>query len=124
MELRIQLREYPLGAAIFLENVDKGVIIGNECNDSSYGIYLDSSTDLIIKRNVISGNRHQGIYLREANNNFIEDNVVWRNTDGIRLYHSDNNVISNNNILYASYGIVLRYCNRNIVRNNKITQKI
>ncbi|MEM3905881.1 MAG: NosD domain-containing protein [Nitrososphaerota archaeon] len=115
---------YPWGAGIFLENVANGTIVGNECNDSNYGIYLDSSTSIIIKRNVMSKNRYQGIYLREANNNVIEDNSILHNSEGIHLYSSNNNTVANNSILYDSYGIVLRGSDHNVVRNNKITRKI
>ncbi len=96
------------GYGIYIGNVTKHFTIryssihsaeGNSLNyyrDS--GIYLFNASNGLIKNNVLTDNRY-GIYLHESSDNTIKENVISRNAGpGIFLLESESNDISKNQI--------------------------
>jgi len=111
------------------------------------GIRLDSSSDNIIKSNVLCGNTNAGIAaMFYCNDNIIKDNEIYGNQYGIATTYycnynelkdnyihdnsvyairlavgSNHNLIKNNRIIDNTYyGVVLDLCGYNTVKDNTI----
>ena len=98
---------------------------GNLSRDAGIDIRSDLAT---IKSNILIDNR-VGIYLDDADNNIIMDNIILNSSeygqysgDGIWLSHSsDNNTVANNAIFNGDYhGIAVSYSRDNNLSQNTI----
>jgi len=96
------------GYSIYIGNVTKHFIIryssihsarGNSLNyHRDSGIYLFNASNGLVKNNVLTDNRY-GIYLHDSSDNTIKENVIYRNVGpGIFLLGSESNDISKNQI--------------------------
>jgi parallel beta-helix repeat protein len=90
--------------------------------NSSWGIYLGSSSNNILSSNSIKSNTY-GIDLdATSNNNIISSNNVTANSLGVFLYTSSNNTLSNNSIRLNTEGInIYNSSANNILSGNDIT---
>jgi parallel beta-helix repeat protein len=77
-------------------------IIGNIVSDNgdyAVGIFLNESSNNIIKNNHIYRNGNEGIYLARSMNNFIQNNSIFNNGHcSIVISHSSYNRIINNSM--------------------------
>lgn len=79
---------------------DKNTITGNICNNSQYGIYLDSKDDNVITGNNCHDNAKNGIHLNTGFNNIITGNICYRNSGNgvyLKLNNTSRNTIIGNN---------------------------
>jgi parallel beta-helix repeat protein len=101
----------------------KGYNITGDRTGSDYGVSLNSRTNITI-RNCWIDSFYYGIYLKNVNNSFIENNTIFNSSsDGILFYwlssSSNNNTIENNTLRDNGDGIKIRISDRNnIIRNN------
>jgi parallel beta-helix repeat protein len=88
---------------IGLLNINSATIANCEIKNNYFeGINPVQSTNILIKRNLISGNL-QGIYLNQASNNIIRENHISGNTRGVEIRtNSNTNQIYHNNILNSA----------------------
>ena len=86
------------------------------------GIRLDSSSNIVISGNVITNNTW-GIWLEQASNNAIRENIIANSSDtGIYLGASNNNIVSSNIIVNNTYGMWLERSSTNdTIRGNIVT---
>jgi len=86
------------------------------------GIYLNSSSNIVIRGNIVTNNT-SGMWLKKASSNVIDENVITNSTiDGIYLGASNSNEFSGNLIVNNTYGIWLeRFSNKNVIRGNTVT---
>ncbi len=82
------------------------------------GIGIDSSSDITISANNITGNRYHGIDLYRSTSNTAYGNNITANSYGIDILLSSNNVIYGNNITNNGYGIDLDASSNNTIYNN------
>ncbi len=84
---------------IELINVSNSQIIGNNCSNNNFGIFLDPSTNNEISGNIITNNGQYGIILDVADNNLIYNNTIIGNNinafDNGSSNNWDNGVIGN-----------------------------
>lgn len=108
--------------SILVDNVtlDGFIIKSSNTANSTKGVYIKSDNNKIINCSIIS--HYRGIYLYNAKNNFICNNIFQRNKlSGIDLIRSDkNHVISNNFYNNEVYAVNLWNSNRNIIEKNNI----
>ena len=85
------------GGQVILVNC-KGILVENqELTNASVGVEVAFSSNITIRNNTCSNNRHGGICLSGSSNSSISSNTCSNNQDdGIRLLYSSNNSISNN----------------------------
>lgn len=104
-------------AGIRLNGVNNGQIIDNYCYSNSRGIWIFSSSDNVIRGNIIRNN-HYGIELRDGNYNTISGNVVNRSrVDGITIVRSISNNFSNN-IINGGCFRIWGYSLQHLISNN------
>ncbi|MDH5450534.1 MAG: right-handed parallel beta-helix repeat-containing protein [Candidatus Bathyarchaeota archaeon] len=84
-----------VGCGFNVTNVSNATIQHTHIRQFECGIYLSSSTHIIIKNNTMANNI-QGILLEYSSDNSISGNNVTDNSDGISLDESANNVLRNN----------------------------
>ncbi|HIH92940.1 TPA: hypothetical protein HA338_02505 [Methanosarcina acetivorans] len=106
---------------IYLENVSKALISGNNISSNSFGVYLLDSSNNTLANNSVSMSRI-GVLLWNSSNNRLNNNILNLNNHyGILLYEfSSNNELSNNtaNWTYAGFGIELFFSYNNTLVNN------
>lgn len=86
------------------------------------GIYLESSTGILISKNNMTENRFYGVWLYYSSNNTIVGNNLTHGGYGIWLYYSSNNRISGNAATDNSNGIGLySFSNSNEVTMNEMS---
>lgn len=82
------------------------------------GIYLDNVEKALVMNNT-AFNCSTGLYLSYADNSTIKDNSFYENNNGIYVNLGENNTIENNNCSYnVNDGIVLSHGHRNRLRGN------
>jgi parallel beta-helix repeat protein len=86
---------------------------------TTYGIYLDGSTNSTIQNNNIADNT-VGILLMFSSNNMLMNNNITNNEVGTYLYMSSNNSIYGNNVANNKDGIKLEYSSNNTLRGNNM----
>lgn len=95
-------------------------IINNIVSSSRENIYVKTS-DNIIKGNIINNSQlYNGLYIYDASNNTIENNILRNNKmSGLGLNYANNSIIVNNTISSnENYGIELYSSNSNTIENN------
>ncbi len=110
---------------VILGNVSWLNIENLNLSDSSVGIVIGYSSNILISNNNISNNNIRGIYLEDSSYINIQDNNISYNRWGVALYQSINNKILRNNITNSIQdGIIFQASsNNNLVSNNKIYNK-
>ena len=85
------------------------IIIGeNSCyNNNINGIYLYSTTSVTVDNNILLNNYENGIFIRNSAGTVITTNLCSNNTNGIKIDQSPNVIVFNNtcgnNSLYGIY---------------------
>jgi parallel beta-helix repeat protein len=105
---------------------DNVEISGFTIQNSTYGIWLESSDGCTISRNIILDNC-DGIYLTDSNNNAIINNILFNNVwyfSGIHLSSSHDNVIRDNDLVENSVGVHLSDSNNNQIYHNNFVDSI
>jgi parallel beta-helix repeat protein len=89
----------------------------------SYGIWLDSSSNITLSGNNVTRNSDSGIQLDSSSDNVLSGNNVTANYwEGITLYRSSDNILSGNNITTnKAYGIWLKYSSNITLSGNNVT---
>jgi parallel beta-helix repeat protein len=100
-----------------------GVLDSNNCTNNYDGIYIESSSDIIVMNNSCNSNDYNGIDVEYSSGILIEDNECsyQNNGSGIYLYSSSDSTVSGNNCSYSasSDGIDLdTSCSNNFVFRN------
>lgn len=102
-------------------NISGFTVMGGIKNTTMYkgGIYIDEASNCIISNNIVSNNGN-GIYLfYPANNNILIDNTVKSNIyNGILVSFSNYNTMNGNIVFDNPSGIAIRGSNNNIVERN------
>jgi parallel beta-helix repeat protein len=93
---------------------------GNDC-----GLLLDHSVDGNINSNIFAGNRI-GMYLLFSEQNHLEDNVVFSNTEnGIWLWYSGHNTLRRNSMFNSTYSFgVFGNCFGNFDNSIDVTNNV
>jgi len=98
------------------------VIKGNTLKYSQMynGIYIYNASDNLVEDNVIENNKVSGIGLNEASNNSIVNNILSSNEEyGIEVYLSNSNTIENNTASSNSInGLYLEASSDNSIKDN------
>jgi len=107
------------GDGIYLENVQNGQIISNNCsNNTASGIHLKNCDDLEVSNNILNQNI-DGIYIDDSRNIEVSKNNLFLNFQkGISLYYADNNQIVENTLDNNNNGIYLLDSNNTALINN------
>ncbi|ADD07946.1 NosD domain-containing protein [Candidatus Aciduliprofundum boonei] len=105
---------------IYINSTDVyAVINGTHIENTQGGIYLEYSSNIVIKNSILKNIIGYGILLDSSSNNIISNNTCSNNWAGIKLSHSSNNVISSNICNNNNDGIELwDFSNNNIIYNN------
>lgn len=109
---------------VFLSSSSSIIIENNYITDSiDDGIELFHSSENTINGNTITNNSGDGIYLDDSNFNIIDNNTIQESYwDGIFLYSSSNNDIKSNFITTSEFpGILLVFSDNNTINGNTIT---
>ncbi len=98
--------------------------IGTQGAANVYGIYLWEATNNTIANNICQGNSNYGIILYRSNDNIIDNNICDLNgTYGIYLWESAYNTISSNKWrLNSRHGIHMWGSSNNTLSSNTATQ--
>lgn len=114
------------GIGMFLRSSDDNILSKNISNtNEQYGIYLESSNGNTLEKNSVNSNRDKGIFLNSSSrNNLTSNNVKLNAWDGIFLWSSHNNMLKDNRILRNTYGIVLSDSNNNDLTGNSTWSNI
>lgn len=104
-----------------------GVVIdGNRIQNTLFGIYLKQAPNGLIRNNVITGmdlevqRRGDGIRVWYSSDTIIENNDVSLVRDVV-LWYSERLVVRDNNIHDGRYGLHFMYDDDAIVQNNRLT---
>ncbi|RZN33952.1 MAG: hypothetical protein EFT35_10000 [Methanophagales archaeon ANME-1-THS] len=108
---------------IYLSSSSNNILQKNVLWNNSYGIQLASSSDYnLITTNIVELNPSGSISLSSSSNNRLEKNRAHSSTDrGISLYDSNNNTLTNNSAHQNSCGIYLSSSSNNTLHNNTAT---
>jgi nitrous oxidase accessory protein len=107
-------------------NAPNVTIDGNRIQNTLFGIYLKQAANGVIRNNVITGmdidvpRRGDGIRVWFSNDTLIEDNEVSEARDVV-LWYSERLVIRNNTIKNGRYGLHFMYDDDALVENNRLT---
>jgi len=110
---------------IYVDHSSNNTLTGNTCNSNLYyGICLASSSNNTLTGNICSSNLDYGIYMESSSNNTLTGNTCNSNSDyGIYLYSSSssNTLTGNtcNSNLY--YGIYLKSSSNNTIYLNNFS---
>ena len=115
-----------MNSAIFLEPTATGAVVrNNELRGPGFGIWADSSRDLLIENNRIEGDlnlrsqdRGNGIHLFSVRGARVVDNHVWHTRDGIYIDNSNGNAIERNLFEDLRYGVHYMFSHDNRVIAN------
>jgi len=92
-------------------------IVGNEFRRNALGMHIEGSTDILVRRNRMTGNSDFGL-LMEADRNVVRGNRTARNGSAIGVGHGSRNVIAANRSVRDGEGIWVERGRGNVfVRN-------
>jgi parallel beta-helix repeat protein len=90
--------------------------------NSSWGIFLYSSSDNVLSRNNFTANSRYGIELdNSSDNNVLSYNKITSGEVGIELCSSSGNILSDNNLANVKIGICLVSSSGNFLSDNDAT---
>ncbi len=92
--------------AVVLSNVTNGSIIASSVWDSSDGVYIKNSKNVVLENNNITS-YNIGIYI-DSSKVIIRSNIILHNDRGLLLYRSVGSVIYNNTFKLNWRGIEIR----------------
>ncbi|UCE12405.1 MAG: right-handed parallel beta-helix repeat-containing protein, partial [Candidatus Heimdallarchaeota archaeon] len=108
---------------VILANCNDITIIDQDLSNSSKGILIAFSTNILITKNSISNKNWIGIYIYNSHYCNISNNfIVTNNHYGLHILGSDNLVIFGNNISNnVLVGMIIEHSNDTIISNNFIS---
>ncbi len=115
-------QSWPHGDNVVSVDANQVTINGFTIQNGGRGIRVSSSSDSIIRGNIITNNHVHGIWLYTSSDSIITGNTIANNSwVGIRVSHSSNLLINNN--VFNSNGIIiegfhLERWNSHIIENN------
>lgn len=121
-----QLNGPGVGNGFYLDSISNVTIKRTMIQDFDFdGIHLYRTSDSKICENMISGNSNHGIYLGRSLNTTIVGNIVSTNKDyGIVLQWSLDNTVSGNNISGNLCGMFFDEGHRNTISRNIVTESV
>jgi parallel beta-helix repeat protein len=94
------------------------IIDGDGCTINSYELTGVSNVRI---ENTIITNGYQGVYLNSSSGIVLCGNIITKNYEGVLLYRSSNNIISGNIIaLNTAYNIYLNESSSNVIVKNHV----
>ena len=78
---------------IRLYHVQNGALLNNSCFNNHYGIFVTSSSNILMENNYVEGN-YYGVGIYSTDNSELLDTTILHSYTAIDFMHSDNNVIS------------------------------
>jgi parallel beta-helix repeat protein len=85
-----------LDSGIYLYNVQNGLIQNNTCYDARCGIVVETSSDIIVRENIVYGSSFVGIYMMFGSNNDAINNKITGSNRGLSIYSASNMNFSQN----------------------------
>ena len=109
------------GAENGVKIVENGVTFkGFTVENDNYGIWLDQADNNTIENNICRDTPGDGIHLESSDKNTISNNTCENNSRGIYLNGSSNNTLNNNTCENNSRGIYLYDSSNTTIENNLI----
>jgi parallel beta-helix repeat protein len=106
-------------AGIYLDGVNTCSISDITASENYNGIYLTSSSNNILHKNIVVNNSNEGVCLWHSNDNHITDNLMNSNTQSnIWMRYSDNNTLTENVVKRSQNGIRMYDSSNNSIKNN------
>ncbi|TFF83800.1 MAG: hypothetical protein EU552_02525, partial [Promethearchaeota archaeon] len=104
-------------SGIYLNNVQNGLIENNTCYDSRIGIMLGSSSNIIVRDNVVYSSSFVGIYIYYGSSNDAINNKITGSGRGLSIFSSSNINFSQNQLINS--GIHVYYNSEsNLITNH------
>ena len=88
--------ESSLNSGIYLDSVQNGLVQNNTCYDARCGIVVESSSDIIVRENIVYGSSLVGIYMNSGSNNDAINNKITGSVRGLSIYSASNMNFSQN----------------------------
>src|SRR5690554_2389014 len=115
-----------LDTGIFVARQARGAVIeNNRLTGPAFGIWLDATPDVVVRKNHIHGDsslrsqdRGNGIHLFNTTGALIEENRISETRDGIYIEIANNSIIRNNFMTNLRYGVHYMYSMDNLLENN------
>ncbi len=106
------------GSGIWLETVTHGTVSDNLLgSNGQYATSLLLTTDVTLDHNLIQANQ-TGLYLEQADANFIQQNQIQQNQFGIFLKDAINNTIVDNDLTLNPRGSIKGMLENNTIEDN------
>jgi parallel beta-helix repeat protein len=96
-------------------------ILDNSFRRNALGMHVEDSSDILIKGNVFSRNRTEGIKL-EGSRNHVRGNRCARNSACVQVGHGNRNVIAGNRSLRDMGGVLILKGRANLVTRNVVVR--
>jgi len=119
--------ESSLDSGIKLDNVQNGLILNNTCYNARCGIVAQSSSNNVVRENIIYGSSFVGIYMYYGSNNDAINNKITGSYRGLSIFRASNmnfsqNVMENTGI-HVYYNIESQLSTNYIDTSNLISGK-
>ncbi len=102
----------------------EGITITNS-NPRGYGLWLESSRNVIVARNSFTRNTHDGIFLTGSANAYIGNNLFTGNTgSGISALGTSTGEIRDNKFENTGFGLSIGQQSQVILTNNNISRNV
>ena len=102
----------------------EGITITNN-NPRGYGLWLESSRNVIVDRNSFTRNTHDGIFLTGSANAYIGNNLFTGNTgSGISALGTSTGEIRDNKFENTGFGLSIGQQSQVVLTNNNISRNV
>ncbi len=102
----------------------EGITITNN-NPRGYGLWLESSRNVVVARNSFTRNTHDGIFLTGSANAYIGNNLFTGNTgSGISALGTSTGEIRDNKFENTGFGLSIGQQSQVILTNNNISRNV
>ena len=102
----------------------EGITITNN-NPRGYGLWLESSRNVIVDRNSFTRNTHDGIFLTGSANAYIGNNLFTDNTgSGISALGTSTGEIRDNKFENTGFGLSIGQQSQVVLTNNNISRNV
>jgi nitrous oxidase accessory protein len=106
-------------------------LVGNRLRDILFGIYLFEANDNLLADNVIEGlheldlgGRGSGVHLWNSRGNRLHNNRITHTRDGIYMQYAPSTQITNNAISEVRYGLHYMYSDSNLFVDNTFSRSL
>ena len=102
----------------------EGITVTNS-NPRGYGLWLESSRNVVVARNNFIGNTHDGIFLTGNANAYISNNLFTGNTgSGISALGTSTGEIRDNKFENTGFGLSIGQQSQVVLTNNNISRNV